>query len=288
MATTVYVSNKNKYVAYLFQFGRDIDDSVSYLGENVQYYPASSHKAAITMVVHGLNVKPTAMEPLIHWLTSSGSAVYLIQLSGHIEKSATIRDIDPYVWKDEMLDGFNTAKAAAAEHGLPLYFLGYSLGALLGQSMLALVLKEKCFEKQILISPAIAVRFRSSLLRLLFLMGDQIALPSLAPQAYRVNDVLPLRVYQLLFAEEKKVWKAMSSQLNIPTLVIIDPKDELISYRKLLRFIKKYELTNYQVLSLDSRLGDRRGGYHHLLLDQRTMGVNNWNMAIAAMQQFFF
>ena len=197
------------------------------------------------MVAHGLNVKPLAMLPLINWLTSHGSDVYLIQLSGHHENGVNIKEVTASIWQNEMLTGYTIAKQASLDHSVPLFFLGYSLGALLGQSMIALSPESTPFDKQVLIAPATTIRRRSYLIKLLFFLGKQKMLPSFTPKEYRVNESLPLRIYQILFREERKVIKAKFNGLNIPTVIFIDPKDELISYKKLIRFKNRFGLTNY-------------------------------------------
>lgn len=228
------------------------------------------------------------METLINWLTSRGSDVYLIQLSGHSEKGIDIKNVTAALWQQEMLAGYTIAKQAAISQKLPLYFLGYSLGALLGQSMIGLTQKGSGFDKQILLAPATAIRKRSYVLRFLFFFSKKMLLPSFTPQSFRANKALPLRIYQILFAEEKKLWSAKEPQLNIPTLILIDPKDELISHTKLLQWINQFKLSQYRVIALDSDLRNRMSQYHHLIINEQTMGSANWAMATNAMGRFFF
>lgn len=240
------------------------------------------------MVVHGLNVKPIAMLSLIKWLTSHGSEVYLAHLSGHHESTISIKEVTAIIWQEEMLNCYTISRQASLNASVPLYFLGYSLGALLGQSMISLLAKNGSFDKQILIAPAIAIRSRSYLIRLLFFLGEKTTIPGYTPDEYRVNKSLPLHVYKLLFAEEKKILNAKFDGLNIPTLILIDPKDELISYKKILRFIDRFSLTNYEVIILDDDLKSRNGKYHHMILNEETMGRNNWEMATGKMEKFLF
>ena len=263
--------------------------SLNQSAQVILYYPSLLlPKTAVTLVVHGLNVKPTAMEPLINWLAGQGSDVYLVPLSGHHEKGASIKDVTASLWEAEMLAGYQQARTAATDNKLPLYFLGYSLGALLGQSMIALKQQGVCFDKQVLLAPATAIRTRSYLLKCLFIFGKQRMLPSFTPQSYRANAALPLAIYQILFREVKKVVQAGLGKWNVPTLILIDPKDELISYRKLVRYVNRYNLTNCQILTLNKELKGRKDHYRHLILDEETMGAANWVLVTMAMKQFLF
>jgi esterase/lipase len=258
------------------------------LEDHLQYYPSSlTKKAAITLVVHGLNVKPAAMLPLIKWLNGHGSDVYLIKLSGHREDAADTKNITSSIWEKEMLSGYVMAKEASIKNSVPLFFLGYSLGALLGQSMIKFSDKEVSFDKQILIAPATAIRCRSHFIKVFFIFDKQTNLPSYAPKEYRVNDSLPLSMYKILFTEEKKILKAKFHKLNIPTIIFIDPKDELISYKKLKRYLRRFSLSNYQIVVLDGDLKSRNGKYHHLIISPETMGKKNWELVTEKMKEFF-
>lgn len=228
------------------------------------------------------------MEPLINWLTGQGSDVFLVSLSGHHQKGINIKEVTASIWEKEMQQGYKLAKKTATVNGVPLYFLGYSLGALLGQSMIALKHHYECFEKQVLLAPAIAIRPRSYILKCLLIFGKQRMLPSFSPRPYRANDALPLAIYQLLFTEVKKVVQCGFNNWKVPTLILIDPKDELISYKKLMQYMNQYKLTNCQILALNSERKSRRGQYHHLILDEETMGTANWEMVTREMQKFLF
>ena len=228
------------------------------------------------------------MLPLIRWLNSQGSDAWLVSLYGHREGATDLKNITSRVWQEEMQAGYEVARKEANMHNVPLYFLGYSLGALLGQSMLVLPMESAPFDKQVLLAPAIALRRRASLLQLFFFLGKPAALPSYTPAAYRFNPSLPLQAYRVLFGEEAKLQKAEVGKLNIPTLVLLNPKDELISPKKLLQLIDRFALTKYRVVFLDATLNGRQVWYHHLILDEQTMGNENWAMATAEMKAFLF
>lgn len=257
----------------------------SALENSLAYYPTDRpQKRAVTLVAHGLNVRPAAMLPLVQWLTGHGSDACLVRLSGHHEASVPIREVSGALWKKEMQAGYQRAGSAARRHSVPLYFLGYSLGALLGQSLVADA--GAAFDRQILLAPATAIRRRSHLLRLLFFLGKGMKLPSYTPEAYRANEALPLPVYRALFAEERKVAAAAPHLFNLPTLLLVDPKDELISYPKLVRQAKRFP--HYRLLVLDATLKGRNSAYHHLILDEPSMGAKNWQRATGEMEQHFF
>src|SRR3954467_10980302 len=103
---------------------------------NLEYHPTPLPKKSVTLVAHGLNMKPMGMLAITQWLNEQGSDVYLVKLSGHYEDSIHIKDITATLWEEEILHAYTIAKEASIKSGLPLFFVGYSLGALLGEALL--------------------------------------------------------------------------------------------------------------------------------------------------------
>lgn len=272
------------------------------MSTHIEYHPSLlPHKTAVTLVAHGLNQKPEAMLSLVEFLSRQGSDVYLVRLAGHQKDGIPIREVtSSSVWQREMLDGYTRAERTSTESSVPLYFLGYSLGALLAQSMIALSMEhapsikhtssiiQTPFSKQILIAPAFAIRPRSYLVKLFFLLGKQRNLLSFSPVEYRVNDALPLFIYDILFNEEKQVIRSGFSNSNIPTLVFMDPGDELISFKKIQKQISSFSLTNYRIHTLNHNANERKYKFRHLIIDEPTMGKSNWEMVTNQIKSFFF
>ena len=255
----------------------------------IKHYPSLLvHKTAVALVAHGLNLKPSAMLPLINWLVSRGADVYLVQLSGHHTAGTAIHDVKASTWQQEMLTGYHIAKKASVDLSLPLFFLGYSLGALLGQSIMALPATSASFDRQVLFAPATALRRRAYFVKLFFLFGKRLKLPSYAPGNYRVHRSLPLHVYEILFNEQKNVAASRFRNLNIPTLIFLDTRDELISYIRLRRQINLFALQRYKVVLLTGKLNDRKSQYHHLIIDEQSLGEENWKLVNKEMEAFLF
>lgn len=256
--------------------------------QHIAYYPTTLTKKAVTLVAHGLNMKPVGMLAITQWLNEQGSDVYLVQLSGHHTASIHIKNITSSLWEEEMQDAYTIAKAASTTYKIPFFFVGYSLGALLGQALILFFKDAKTFDKQILIAPATAVRSRSYALKLFGFIHKKIMLPSFTPSPYRANNFLPFTAFEVLFKNEKRLTEAHYHPLNIPTLIFIDPKDELISYKKLVKIKQLFNLSNYEIIALDSKPGNRKTVYHHLIVSEQTMGKQNWEKTIKRMAAFLF
>lgn len=251
---------------------------------NLEYYPTVHPVRAVTLVVAGLNVRPSAMLALLEWLNDKGSHAFLVKLSGHHEHSVSIMNVTRAIWEEDMLNGYEAAFAAAGKNAVPLYFLAYSLGALLGQSLLLMPGRNIGFDKQVLFAPATAIRKRNYLLKLLFGWGN-LSLPSYAPDRYKANKRLPVRIYKIMFGMETELWKAGAGKLPVPTLVFLDPWDELISCKKTGSY---FGGRNSEIVRLDSHMRGRYGGYHHLIINESTMGKKNWQLVIDKMGAFLF
>ncbi|HVG15179.1 MAG TPA: hypothetical protein VM935_09465 [Chitinophagaceae bacterium] len=190
------------------------------------------------------------------------------------------------ILEEDILEGYTMARSIAEKHAVPVYFLGYSLGALLGQYFLCLKPGTMNFDKQILIAPATAIKLPRLVKSSISLLGDNLKIKSFAPGAYRLDKWLPAKMYKKLMYWERSILSARYAHLNIPTLLIMDPKDELISYSTLVRRMKEFRLTNYQCIILDSNLRGRSTPYHHLVIDEATMGSKNWSDVRTAMRSF--
>lgn len=238
--------------------------------------------------MHGLNVRPSAMLDLVDWLNKKGSDAYLVKLSGHHANSVPLHEIRADAWQTEMINAHRLAKKTASDNNVPLFFLGYSLGGLLGPAMISGREGNYTFDKQLLFAPAIGFRIRSHFVKFSFFLNQDYKLPSFTPKEYRANHKLPIRFYKMMFREERLLKKNKFNHVNIPTLVFIDPADELISHRKLEKLFKKFRLTNFRFIPLDKDLTGREMKLHHLIINERTMGEKNWKLVTSEMARFLF
>jgi hypothetical protein len=225
-------------------------------------------------------VRPSAMTELIEVLNHAGSDALLISFSQVDHQTSTT------VWEADMLKGYALARSLADEQNVPLYFLGFSLGALVSQYLLSLRIENIQFDKQIFLAPATAIKIPRILKSCIPFLGDNLKIPSYTPKKYRLNEWLPAKIYKQMMYWERTILKKDGDHLNIPTLIIIDPKDELISYATIRKQIARFRLTNYQCITLESSLRARSTRYHHLIIDEATMGKNNWAVVTNKLIEF--
>jgi hypothetical protein len=126
------------------------------------------------------------------------------------------------------------------------------------------------------------------LIKATFFLPGNWRLPSFAPDDYRANRSLPIKAHKLVFRLARNLKKGKFAHTNLPTLVILDPKDELISLNRLKQIADKYALNRYRFLQLSPEGGAKKKNYHHLIVDERSLGSENWNLLLTEIRRFLF
>jgi len=244
---------------------------ITFVADHKTHYPTNHLTKAVTVVAPGLNIRPSAMMAIIKVLNDLGSDAFLVNFS-----DIHPRDGDPAAWENDFLERYDAARLVADQHKVPLHFIGYSLGALLGQYLLSSGKDNMRFDKEILLAPATAMKLPTPLKSAVSFLNGNMKIMSFAPKEYRLYDWLPAKIYKTMIRWEQSILMVGFGNLNIPTLIFIDPKDELISFKKIRKQIEQFELTNYQCIPLESNLSHRATRFHHLIIDEATMGNQNW------------
>lgn len=260
-----------------------------------------THPHAVALVLHGLNVNPQRMLPLVHELNGWGIEALTCSLMGHGSNYAPIAGLNAdearlaafgrvthTLWREEAAAAGRIAAARAAAAGVPLFLLGFSLGGVLGCAA-ALVptpgTAPLSFARMALFAPALRVHLRSKILKLLA-PWPHLIIPSATPAAYRADRGTTIAAYNSLYAVQDECDRLLGEQLNIPTLVLIDPQDEMVSAAGLERLISERALTRWRLHHVHKGT-DAATRYHHLLIDAPSVGVASWGRMMAQMQRHF-
>ncbi len=253
------------------------------------YYQTALETAkGMVLVVHGLNLKPEKMSAIIAVLNEIGLDALLLSLKGHGEESGNLntgqiarlrlkafKKVTHRIWQDEVREGYKLCQQRAESLGCPIYFVGYSLGGLLGCNMV-LSYRTPVFERMFLFAPAIAThRVRVPFFRLLYLFPG-IVIPSLSPKNYRANRGTPVAAYLSLLEAVRGFKARLNSSLNIPSVVVIDRDDELVSYQKIKSLVKNHQLTQWLVHKIKRNPHRLKYPFHHLIIDQSSAGDSEW------------
>jgi alpha-beta hydrolase superfamily lysophospholipase len=254
---------------------------------------SSPRAAAVVLVVHGLNVKPQMMGSLIEALTRRGLEVLNVALHGHggnyppqvgisaaTARLAALRQVSAGLWRTELHAAYRVAALRAAQlGGVPICFVGYSLGGLMGCDLFADA-SDVHFARMVLLAPALQIHPASYILRLLA-HSPHTVIPSATPAVYRANQGTPIAAYQALYAAIAHFEAHAGININVPTLLLMDKQDELVSYTKIRRLLATAALTQWQIKPVTKGPGATMR-YHHLLIDAASVGPARWQTMAAA------
>jgi len=236
---------------------------------------------AIAVVVHGLNLKPEKMNSLSEVLNQEGVDVLCLALAGHRDDRTNsllemkkVRRLD---WLQEFHSAYAEARQESEKRHLPLNFLGYSLGALLGLDAMAGDPTLR-FERLILVAPAVGLKIPPFLLKVLgAILGKTFMIGSQNLKDYRAQPGTSLAAYAALASSHRSLPSNCPESFRIPTLVMIDPKDEFVSLKKLRKWIKNKDLQSiWKVVEISSPRSLNEKVRHHLMVDEASVGVQNW------------
>ncbi len=243
--------------------------------------------SGVALVIHGLNLRPDKMESVIAELTDSGMDALNLSLRGHGNNYSRERNISEAkarigsfktvshgLWMDEARQAYHQARRRSDQQGVPLFFLGYSLGGLMGADLLASDTDVR-FDRMVLFAPALSLYATHHFMKLLSPF-PRLVIPNLFFKAYRANYGTPVVAYASLLETLNHFKKNASPKLNIPTLVFIDRHDELVSYRGLKRFIENERLDQWRFHSIQKGKNGTEEKMRHLIIDEPSVGREIW------------
>ncbi len=122
--------------------------------------------------------------------------------------------------------------------------------------------------RQILLSPALYIRKQLIIEKALKLLPSFIVIKSLAPRRFRRYEILTAGEYNTL-VQGILSFQKLPKAFPIPTLVLIDPKDELVHAQNL--------KLHHQEIEFIERPGLKKGmGGHHILFHPDYFQKDHW------------
>lgn len=242
---------------------------------------------AVALVVHGLNLNPTRMAAVIAALNEGGIDALRLSLRAHGDnfrqregmdavqsRLEDFKGVSRSLWFQETLKGCEEARKSAQENRVPLFLVGFSYGALIGLDLLA-ARPEVAFDRTMLFAPALSLRGWDHAIRL-FALFPKMVIPALAPADYLANPGTPMAAYNALFETLDHFESRIGPKLNIPTLVVMDPGDELVSFDGLKRLAEEHHLNQWRFFPLHRRRSLLNGMLRHIVIDEASVGRHAW------------
>lgn len=246
-----------------------------------------SERNGAALVIHGLNGRPEKMESIIAELTACGIDCLNLSLRGHgqnyfpLEKTdragarmEAFKSVSYPLWKNEAHQAYQLVKKRSILDGTPLFFVGFSMGGLLGVDLFASNTKVQ-FDKMVLFAPALKMRKRNNLLKI-FSPFPSLVIPSMASKSYLANSGTPMAAYNALFEMHDHLKNNPNPKINVATLVFIDKQDELVSFSGLQEMVRNQNLDQWQIHPVKKDRNVTEIKMHHLIIDQASVGQQMW------------
>jgi alpha-beta hydrolase superfamily lysophospholipase len=241
------------------------------------------------------------MEPIIKMLTDSGIDALNLSLRGHGQnydhhahsdparaRLAAFKSVSYQLWMDEVCSAYAAARNRSDKKNVPLFLIGYSLGGLLGADLL-ITDPGVQFDKMVLFAPAVKMHLRNYLIRALSPF-PRLTIPSFALASYQssdgtpmAGDGTPMAGYNALFDSLNNVAGNIGPKINVPTLVFIDPEDEIVSYSRQKQMVQDNNLDQWQFYIVQKGGTEEPAKIHHLIIDAPSTGESVWRKMMEAM-----
>lgn len=242
----------------------------------------------VALVIHGLNLRPDKMQTIISGLTDSGIEVLLLSLRGHGENYTHLDGIKDNqarleafkavsfpLWINEAYLAYNEVQKRAEQIKVPLFFVGFSLGGLIGLDLFSSQ-DEVHYDRMVLFAPAIKLRAIHYMARILSPFSG-LVIPSLAPDSYLSNKQgTPIAAYNALFEGLQQFEQHKNRKINVPALIFIDENDEFIPFRALNEFIQEQKLDQWSLYIVEKEAAAGQDSFHHHIIDEYSTGKAVW------------
>lgn len=224
---------------------------------------ASSRKHPKLILIHGMNNNQECFFPLRDALKERGFEVEMIVLPNHGEKREEVRTLD------EALKLFDESLSPLIKE--PYVVVAFSQGAQYFQLWM-MDFKKKLPEEYVLLAPAVFINFFGVISRIFELLPPKFFILSQMPRMFRRYDKLFFWEYNLLMQGVKRF--AEKTLPMPPSLVVIDPKDELVNGKKV---IKHYRELGSGVVELKRKSLRKTLGKHHIIFHPDYFQAEEWN-----------
>ena len=161
----------------------------------------------------------------------------------------------------------------------PYVVVAYSLGALFFENWL-IGRKENLPQKQVLLAPCLYLRREKLVRQIIGSLLPWIPIPSIAPRDIMLYKSLFVWEYRNLLGGLTRFQKD-TDKIRVPSLIIIDPKDELIDAEKL-----KAEWKAGDVFFLDRPMLKWGPSNHHILFHSKYFTPAKWDFYIRKIEDF--
>jgi hypothetical protein len=220
------------------------------------------------------------MDALAAELARQGFEVYRPAFSGHCAGHGDYLHVTAADWEADARRVHRAASLKAQALKKPLYLLAYSFSSLVFQTMA----KELPFARRVYLAPPFATKFWYPLVRWIARTFPDYTYSTMNPYCAangRSNGRSLLALEEFL-----QKWRNGSGKEDpTPLLAFAEPDDELVSFEG----VKEEVLRNghWRVESISNRGHTLPKTYHHLIIDEPSLGPAEWDRLRAEAAKFF-
>jgi len=138
------------------------------------------------------------------------------------------------------------------------------------------------FDRMVFFAPALKMHYRNYLLRVLTPF-TRLTIPSFTVLSYQSNQGTPIAAYNAFFDSYHHFQQHMSSKINVPTIIFIDKKDEIVSFNRLKKMVENEKLDRWKFYPVHQEKSGEPGQIHHLIIDERSTGKGIWEEMMGVM-----
>ncbi len=236
----------------------------------------------IVLLTQGMNLKSEKLLPLAEFFLDQNLSVFLPSFQGHCQGRGSYLTATADDWLNDAEVFYREAKTKSTAKGVPLYLVAYSFSALLYELRSDLV-----FEKKVLFAPAFATHFWYPLVKTLanWFPHWKFRTKNLADHAVNLESSLhSVKVVGDLLAQlERKL--ASGSHQDVPSLLFIDPKDELVNADGVKAIADSRPLWRLEFVTNEGN--PMPESFHHLIVTPKSVAEVEWKRMLGLMGEFF-
>jgi esterase/lipase len=229
------------------------------------------------LIIHGLNNNLEGFYPLRDACRDMGFETHLITLPGHGEDRNEAKSFKL---------AFGAFSESMEKHtDSPYQVIAFSQGALFLQLWMQTNPKMKPLS-QILLAPALFINRQSLIEKVISLLPSFVFIVSQTPEKVRRYPKLYIWEYRTLF-EAVKRFQGAKAAFPVPTLVMIDPQDELINATLLESTLKSWNTSNFEFQLIHRPVISAPGlGKHHVIFHPDYYGPGMWFDFVGKIKRF--
>lgn len=245
-----------------------------------KWFPAKGTAKGVVVVTHGMNMQPSCMDALAAEMASQGFEVYRPAFSGHCAGHGDYLHVTAADWEADARRVHKAAVLKAEALKKPLYLLAYSFTSLVFQTMA----KELPFAKRAYLAPPFATKFWYPAVR--WIAG---AFPDYSYGTFNPHcGANPRSSGRSLLAldEFMKKWHGGEGKSDpTPLLAFAEPDDELVNFEG----VRAVAAANghWRVEAISNKEHTLPKTYHHLIVDEASLGAGEWNRLRIELGKFF-